>query len=177
MFYSQYQYILSKNNCEGVKQWSSDIANGRVAPWTYNGGDKVVNYGVLYQAMWGGQEVPGRNLCNSEETCRFNGWQWMTVKNCQTTPIVAPKPKDPVYPVVKDIFRCVNYLNFDNFEVCKGRIIYQQGITAIYKNKLYISSSYTDQFHNLSQFCTENKKCIEKSISWRYLGPCKEEIR
>ena len=72
----------SGENCNKTNAWSSDIANGRVAPWTYAGGQEVTNNGNLFRAMWGGTEVPGEKICSTEADCRNKGWQWMIVGTC-----------------------------------------------------------------------------------------------
>ena len=69
-------------SCHEKNAWSSDIANGRVAPWTYAGGQEVTNNGNLFRAMWGGTEVPGEKICSTEADCRNKGWQWMIVGTC-----------------------------------------------------------------------------------------------
>ena len=70
------------NICNGKSEWSKEIANGTKAPWTYSGAQEVTYNGVLYRAMWGGQEVPGTHVCKTEGDCKNSGWQWMTVGQC-----------------------------------------------------------------------------------------------
>jgi hypothetical protein len=76
--------LLSKRvSCQNEKVWSNDIATGRAAPWSYHGGERVKHNGSLYEAMWGGSEVPGSKACFSQESCKHDGIQWMTVGKCK----------------------------------------------------------------------------------------------
>jgi len=75
---------IKRSNCESSDKWSQAVANGNVAPWTYKAGDLVLNNQNVYKAMWGGQEVPGDHKCDTEATCKNNGWQWMLVESCES---------------------------------------------------------------------------------------------
>ena len=68
-----------------AKNWSHDVAYGLASPWGYSGGQYVTYNGILYQAMWGGTEVPGTKYCDSQKSCSNIGDQWITVGKCNTT--------------------------------------------------------------------------------------------
>lgn len=74
--------IKQEDKCKDVNEWSSDIAFGRKAPWTYSSGQIVKYNGKKYKANWGGQETPGDKKCSSESDCRNQGIQWVLIENC-----------------------------------------------------------------------------------------------
>jgi hypothetical protein len=74
-------------DCEGAAKWSSDIAFGRTAPWTYVGGQEVTWNGKKFRSMWGGQETPGASECFSQSECANKGKQWITIGVCKEATI------------------------------------------------------------------------------------------
>lgn len=78
---------MTWEDCSNLQEWDRRIATGNAQTssghWGYFGGDSVLHKGQKYTALWGGSEEPGSRFCNSDQTCRFNGIQWMTVGQCR----------------------------------------------------------------------------------------------
>lgn len=185
--------LKKKQDCRGINKWSYDIAAGRVAPWTYSGGNKVVHKNVLYEAMWGGQEEPGSHYCTSRQACSFNGWQWITIGKCKKHnhhhhhnnnnnsnngyngdyDNYNDNDNDDEY---KNI--CVGKIPKFSSQIANGQIApwtYHGGDKVYHENKIYIAN-WGGQEVPGSRPCSGVADCKNKGIQWVYSGKCRIRV-
>jgi len=112
--------------------WSHDVAYGLASPWTYSAGQNVTYNGTLYQAMWGGTEIPGTRLCTSSSACSNIGDQWITIGICNTTLTGSNSDSN-------SNSNCSNYVQW-NSQVANGNQSpwgYSSGQQVAYNGKVY----------------------------------------